>query len=315
MKKLEYDLVKLCDREKAGSFKTRADRKTQLRQIATQLHELGYKWMRARDIGGRHVHRLLALWHEENLSVGTIKNRMATIRWWAEKIGRGHVLAKTNDHYGIPERTISTQSKAVELTEELLAAIDGPYRDWIRLSLRLQRYLGFRLEESLKFRPFAAIVRDEQAAITQINMRGSWCKGGRPRSMLIRTARQRDLLEEALTMAGRGSMIPSQLSYIDYARTFYYRTRKVGLTKKHGLRHQYCQTRYVELTGSLPANCDGDFDDWAVDDVSRRVISEEIGHRRKAVTSNYLGPAVRYKKPKEARPGLGSGGGRQAPRS
>jgi hypothetical protein len=78
-----------------------------------------------------------------------------------------------------------------------------------------------------------------------------------------------------------------------------YRCAKVGLTHRHGLRHRYAQERYLELTGSLPPNCEGPLETWAVDDRARTIISDELGHGRKQVTSAYLGPAVPYRKETE----------------
>jgi hypothetical protein len=299
VKKLEYDLIRLCEiHDQGGSFSTRANRRNQLVQMAQQLHAMGYRDLRASQIGGRHVNRLIKLWHEQELSIGAMKNRMSSLRWWASKVGRAHVIARRNEHYEIPSRPRHTVSRAVELTNDLLQAIDGPFRERIRVSLRLQRYLGMRTEESLKIRPAQAIERDENGIIVRVDLRGSWCKNGRPRSLLIRDERQREVLQDALLITGRGSLIPSALSYVDYLWKFHYRCRKVGLTHRHGLRHRYAQERYLELTGSLPPNCEGLLETWAVDDRARTIISDELGHGRKNVTSAYLGPAVRYAKPK-----------------
>ena len=295
MKKLAYELVGLCaTHDQGGSFATRKNRKDMLILMAGQLDEMGFRKMGARDLGGRHVNRLVKLWQEQELSAGVMKNRMTVLRWWAGHVGRAHVIARTNDHYGIPARPLSAVSKAVELSDEVLQAIDGPYRERICVSLRLQRYLGLRTEESLKFRPSEAIGRDEEGKMTRIDLRGSWCKNGRARSLLLRSERQRDILEQALRVAGNGSMIPGILSYVKYRRKFRYRCDKVGLPHLHGLRHRYAQERYLELTGSLPPNCDGPLESWAVDDRARNMISDELGHGRKNVTASYLGPGVKF---------------------
>jgi Phage integrase, N-terminal/Integrase len=291
LKKLEYDLIRLCDKhDKHGSFATRADRKRLLLQMARQLRAMGYRDLRAGKLGGRHVNRLARLWQEEGLSVGAMKNRMSGLRWWAARVGRVHVIARKNGHYGIPSRPLHKISRAVALCDDVLHAIDGPHRHRIGVSLRLQRYLGLRTEESLKIRPAQAIERDAQGIIVQVHLRGSWCKNGRPRSLLIRDERQREALEAALQIAGNASMIPIAMSYVQYLKTFQYRCGKVGLTHRHGLRHRYAQERYQELTGSLPPNCDGPINTWGVDDRARHLISEELGHGRKNVTSAYLGP-------------------------
>src|SRR5688572_11165364 len=77
------------------------------------------------------------------------ENRMAVLRWWCQKIGRGHVMAKTNDAYGIARRQYVTNvSKGIQLAEASLAKIDCPYVRW---SLILQRDFGLRKEESMLF--------------------------------------------------------------------------------------------------------------------------------------------------------------------
>jgi hypothetical protein len=52
---------------------------------------------------------LVERWKMEGLAVGTIKNRMAELRWWAEKIGKQNVVARDNDHYGIGRPTVRHQ--------------------------------------------------------------------------------------------------------------------------------------------------------------------------------------------------------------
>ena len=52
----------------------------------------------------------MSQWRQgEGLSIGTVKNRMAALRWWAQKVDRRNVIARSNDHYGIPERAFREQ--------------------------------------------------------------------------------------------------------------------------------------------------------------------------------------------------------------
>jgi hypothetical protein len=45
--------------------------------------------------------------------VGTIKNRLAHLRWWAEKVGRAGVIPADNDRLAVPERRfVTNESKA-----------------------------------------------------------------------------------------------------------------------------------------------------------------------------------------------------------
>jgi hypothetical protein len=87
--------------------------------IANQLYALGYKKLHATELKGRHVNALVKEWQRQGLAPGTLKNRLAVLRWWAEKVGRAWVLARDNTHYGIPERQyVATTSKACTVGAE-----------------------------------------------------------------------------------------------------------------------------------------------------------------------------------------------------
>jgi len=109
-----------------------------------QVRLLGEIWAArgAQSLKPKHVEGLVNRWQAESLSVGTIKNRMAELRWWAEKIGKQNVIARDNDHYGIGNRQYVTNvSKARQLTGGDLARITDPYT---AMSLRLQAAFGLR---------------------------------------------------------------------------------------------------------------------------------------------------------------------------
>mgnify|MGYP002651424904 FL=1 len=94
MNRLEYQLVKLCERNRDGSHATQANRKAMLSLFTEQLKDFGYKinQMRPSDLKGRHINALVGKWKSEGLSTGTIKNRMTTLRWWAEKVGKAEIV-------------------------------------------------------------------------------------------------------------------------------------------------------------------------------------------------------------------------------
>jgi len=91
-----------------GSFATQRDRERVLDLVASQLQEMGYRHMAAASLKPKHVEGLVERWQAEGLTVGTIKNRMAELRWWAEKIGKQNVIARDNNHYGIGNRQYVT---------------------------------------------------------------------------------------------------------------------------------------------------------------------------------------------------------------
>lgn len=284
---LKFELTKLCRRNRDGSKATQAGRLQMLRQVADELKALGYGRMGVRSLKPKHVEALVQHWQAERLAAGTRKNRMAILRWWAEKVGKPAVIARDNTVYGIEAREFVAQgSKAIQATRESLDRVDDPH---LVLSLRLQAAFGFRREEAIKFRVAYADQGDH------IRLRGTWCKGGRARTVPVLTPRQRSLLHEVRRVAGDGSLIPSHLRYVDQLQRFKFATSKAGISKTHGLRHHYAQWRYRRLSGwEAPAAGGPNLRQLtpAQRDLDRRVrlqISAELGHGREAITTVYLG--------------------------
>lgn len=284
---LEYELKGICLRNRDGSRMTQADRERRLRRTARELHALGYRNMHATSLKPKHVQALVQSWREQELSAGTIKNRLADLRWWAEKVGKPAVLAKDNLQYGIEQRVfVSGQSKARDLPSDQLDRIRDQH---VRMSLRLQAAFGLRREEAIKFQPSYADHGDH------LRLKPSWCKGGRARQIPVRTPEQRQVLEECHRLAGTGSLIPPERSYIEQRRIYERHVARAGLSKLHGLRHAYAQARYRTLTGFDPPACGGPvgrqltLEQRERDRRARLQISRELGHEREQITAVYLG--------------------------
>jgi hypothetical protein len=291
VRRLQWQLKILGERNRDGSEKTQHQRALILSQIAEQLWHMGFRDLQYDQLGGRHVSRLLKLWEEQELSSGTVKNRMAVLRWWCQKIGRGHVMSKSNDAYGIARRRyVSNVSKGIQLAEAALAKIECPYVRW---SLMLQRDFGLRKEEALLFQPSYAWHPERDAQ--WIHLKPSWTKGGRPRSIPVRTPVQVETLEGVAAFCGEGSLIPVGMKPHRQRGRYEYQTRRAGLSALHGLRHAYAQQRFYDFTGEpSPAlggkrRRDMTREERAADDVVRLAISEELGHSRVDILSIYLG--------------------------
>lgn len=287
MRDLNYQLKRLCYDNRQGGEATQAARRHILNQIANQLHEMGYRKMSCRSLRPKHVEALVEYWMQQGLSAGTIKNRMNALRWWAARVNRSNVIARSNDHYGIPNRTyVSKSSKACEIGAEQLAQIKDAH---VAMSLQLQRAFGLRREEAIKFIPSYADKGDH------LLLKRSWTKGGRPRVIPIRTEDQRRVLAAAHRLAGKGSLIPGIKNYVQQLRTYERLTSRAGLSKLHGLRHAYAQERYLELTGWPAPNSGGPSrselapEQQIIDEQSRLAISGELGHSRLEITKVYLG--------------------------
>jgi integrase len=287
MHDLNFQLKQLCDRNRDGSYATQSNRARMLSLIGDQLWEMGFKKMTAQTLGGRHINALLERWGREEISVGTTKNRMAVLRWWAEKVGRQSVIPKSNTSLGIPERTfVTNESKAKNLPDERLAKVKD---DHVAYSLKLQHAFGLRREEAIKF---IVSVADKGS---KIELQPTWTKGGRAREVPIRNQTQRDLLAELHKFAGKGSLIPARLTYIQQLKIYERQAIDAGLNKMHGLRHAYAQTRYLEITGwpapavGGPSSQQLTPEQKALDQQARLTISAELGHESEQIRAVYLG--------------------------
>jgi hypothetical protein len=287
MRDLNYQLKQLGHRNRDGSFATQADRERMLALFANQLHELGYRHMRADSLKPKHVEALLERWKAEGLSAATIKNRLAVLRWWAEKIGKENVVARENDAYGVDRRQfVTNQDKGKDLDPAQVGEVSSPY---VAMSLRLQEAFGLRREESMKIRPAWA----DQGNVLRLS--DSWTKGGRYREIPIGTDAQRVVLDEAKRLAGGGSLIPHGLSYRDQLKAFRAECKRVGINGVHGLRHRYAQTRYLEKTGwECPARGGATAkqlspEQRSIDQRARLEISLELGHGRAQIMATYCG--------------------------
>ena len=286
MRDLNHQLKQLCDRNRDGSYSTQANRQRILALIANQLTALGFRRMSTHSLKPKHVDALVKHWMSEGIAAGTIKNRMNCLRWWAAKVDRRNVIARSNDFYGIPDRQfVSTASKATEVGQTQLQDIKD---DFVRMSLELQRSFGLRREEAIKFNPHFADRGDH------IVLKASWTKGGRERVIPLLSATQRDVLDRAHRLAGTGALIPSDKHYIQQLRIYERHTTQAGLSRLHGLRHAYAQQRYLDLTGWPSPAAGGPTatqlspQQRQQDHIARLTVSQELGHSREQISAVYL---------------------------
>lgn len=289
MDDLTMDLVRLCHRNRDGSFGTQTNRRRGLTAMANELRDLGYRLPTAASLKPKHIDTLVERWLDADKSDASIRNRLTWLRWWAEKIGKPNVVHRDNKHYGVAERGEAQRNRAQIFNPSKFRSVECPY---VRAAILLQVAFGLRREEAMKFQPHRAIHGDH------IFLQASWCKGGRSRTIPLATRQQRETLYKIATfIQGRGSLIPPNLSYVEHMKRYEYQTHKAGFRNMHGFRHAYAQQRYLTLTG-LPCPLAGGkrWQDMTAtereaDRSARRQISAELGHARLKITDTYLGRA------------------------
>ena len=157
--------------------------------------------------------------------------------------------------------------------------------------VELARELGLRSKE--------ASLLDARAALDEAKERGAitvdaGTKGGREREVPITSPAQVEALQRAATAQGADrSMIPADQSWSQWregelreARELVQAATGGGL---HDLRAAYACARYQHLTGHAAPCTGAAIQDKDRDSAARLAISEELGHGRADVTSEYLG--------------------------
>ena len=292
MRDLVYSVSVLCKHNKDGSFGTAAERKKSLKNAMQRISDAGYGIRDVNQLKGKHIRFLVEQWKSDpNITTGTIKNRMSHLRWLAERIGNPRIVERSNSSYDIDNRKYvdNHTNKAKTLSESRLERLTD---DFVKYSLRLQQEFGLRREEAIKFQPKFA---DRG---TEIVLKGSWCKGGRERTIPITSQSQRELLDEVHAFCQKNntkSLIPAHKNYAQQMRSYEYQTAKVGELKNHGLRHAYAQRRYETLSGlSSPKNGGKTSRKLSESEKQRNLksrlqVSSELGHNREEITAVYIG--------------------------
>lgn len=286
MSALARELKFIAFHNKDGSYTTQRNRIDMFELFDKQLKEMGFNLPSARSLKPKHPQKLVERWKAEGLTAGTIKNRMSGLRYWAGKVNKASVIPRDNKDLGIEDRKADATNKAQTLD---LAKIESLPCERMQLAARLMAAYGLRMEEALKFN---ASLADKG---NKIALKASWCKGGRSRDIPIHTEKHRALLDEVKETTGNGSLIPDDQKYITFRKAFEYQTLKAGLSNLHGLRHNFAQWRYKQLTGWKSPKAGGTPARFLkgvqreIDKDARLQISQELGHNRIEITKVYLG--------------------------
>lgn len=293
--KTEYQVKQIMKYNRDGSPDKQQSRHQNLMRSLKELQARGYsKRWDVHKIGKKEVNRLVRDWRDRGLTHKTIANRMADIRWLADKVNRSEEIPSNRD-VGIGLRKNSSdygENKSQQLSQHHLDKMD----DRMKLINQLKLEFGLREKEALKFQHRYATSESDK----HINLKGSWCKGGRPRSVSITNDRQRDLLNRVKSFQEshkEKSMIPSNQKYMTYKKLVQAKSTELEI-KGHGLRHQWAHNRFTEISGGIKPPIAGgqaystlssvEKNRW---DKAARIVNQELGHGRgrEDITATYIG--------------------------
>jgi site-specific recombinase XerC len=288
------------DRGALASRGTQLDRRQILFLALAHLWEMGYRLSSVRALGERHIKLLVERWEGEGLAAGTLHNRithLATLSSWIGKAG----MTKRPVDYCPKERVarshIAQEDKSLEAKGidpldviERAKAVDG----YFALYLALQHHLGFRVKESIEFRPAISISKDGKTIEV---FEGT--KGGRRRTVSIDSEEKRQVVKWALEVANRTRTgrvrWPDRTFRQARRRVYHLAETKLGLTRSqlgstmHGMRHGFVHRTYKDITG-LPVPIKGGAlgkIDWQTHHWALLQVSKEVGHSRVEIVGAY----------------------------
>ena len=113
---LRHSVLTILKHNKDGSFATQANRKTQLLKLADDLLARGFYLRNIHQLKAKHIYHIIDAWNKSELNAGTIKNRMANIRWLCEKLNKPGLIPANNEALRIEKRQyVSNRDKSIEL--------------------------------------------------------------------------------------------------------------------------------------------------------------------------------------------------------
>lgn len=283
---LRHSIASILKNDGSGSFATKACRKNMLMKFADDIFKVNIQLTNIWHLKEKHIDKVVDRWKSQGLTIGTIKNRMASVRHLCRLMNKEKIV-KTNAELKIDRRNYKPTFNRAIFNPDFSRITDVN----IKVSLELQRVFGLRRAECMKIKPHLA---DRKNFLV---LSPSWCKGGRARIIPIRNEEQRYWLNMAKQLAGnvRSSLIPSHKSYKTHAALYDKQVQRAEIRNPHGLRHAYAQIRYKELTGweapinGGPTRKELTPEQKLIDHEARLIITEELGHSRKQIVSSYCG--------------------------
>jgi hypothetical protein len=146
---LQYSIKALLNNE--DSFATQAARKQMLMRFAEDLVSLGYGLRDVRGQKEKHIVAIVQYWQKNRISIATLKNRTATLRYLYGKINKPNIIPK-NDDLNIGKRPYKPSTNKAIHNPNFINITDSN----TRISLEWQRAFGLRREESIKIKPHLA---------------------------------------------------------------------------------------------------------------------------------------------------------------
>ena len=221
------------------------------------------------------VKNAVNFYKSKGLTDGTILNYISSLRTFLKETGRTNITA-SNYELGL-KRVIeykdkSLKSKGINLNEKLSYFKEKDVN--VYTQLKLAEIAGLRREESIH----AGLALSKGYEIVKnggLELKGSWCKNGRPREIMLSDEKIKEIKE-----------LQKYVINSEYRMDRNLKQEKKHLSNSierarfniHAVRHSVAQERYDELRSS-----------GYTEKEAKTVVSQELGHNRDYIAKVYLG--------------------------
>ncbi len=261
------------------SNKSDHDIRQDMRRIGhnARNYGIGVTANRKSDIGtwtNADIKKMADYYKAQGLKDATIINYVSSLRSFLFETKRTNITA-SNGELGL-KRVIeykdkSLEAKGIDINEKLAYFKEKDVN--IYTQLKIAEIAGLRREEAIH----AGLALAKGYSVLKENileLKGSWCKNGRPRNITLSDEKAKEIKElQKYAKGGEYRMDRNLKQEKDHLSN----SIKAQGFNMHAVRHSEAQERYAELVSKGHSEKD-----------SKIAVSQELGHNRDYITKVYL---------------------------
>ncbi|RZD14003.1 MAG: hypothetical protein EVJ47_07120 [Candidatus Acidulodesulfobacterium ferriphilum] len=262
------------------SNKTDHDIRQDMCRIAhdARHYDIGVTANRKADIGkwsNADIEKMVNYYKAQGLKDATIINYVSSLRSFLHETGRTNINI-SNGELGLKReieyKDKSLNVKGVDIKEKLLYFKEKDANVYVQL--KIASVAALRKEESVHA-GLALAKGYEVVKNGSLELKGSWCKNGRPREIKLSSEKLKELAELRKFAMNcnydTGRNLKQEMNHLGNS------IKNAGFNI-HAVRHSVAQERYAELILNGYSEKE-----------SKIAVSNELGHNRDYVTKVYLG--------------------------
>lgn len=249
------------DNRKPVSRATIEKRQQVIKLAFNQLREDGYRLETPLSLKNRHIQHLIRKWEESKLAASTLQLRISILRTFCEWIGKPGMILPIehylkNDLFAQKGSEITSNKSccANDVDPDCIIQNIEQSNPYVAAQLKAIYTFGLRRKEAVMLKP----VRADKGNYLSVN---DGTKGSRDRLVIINTAQKRIVLDQLKAFVKHidGHLGDPKLSLSQNLTKISNVVRKHGISKKaagvtlNGLRQQYLQNRFDDLSINLPS--------------------------------------------------------------